>query len=158
MTVVNGIERVAVSTRMPASLLTGALDTVLADVTPERYFRWRRARSGDPFEVRFPGLGRVLLTAHPDGARDLFRAPTDTFVTPLPNPIAPMVGDASLILVDGDRHRRDRALLMPPFHGQRMRARGTAASAARGRAGAGLRRRGSTTRPRPLGRSGSAVA
>ena len=124
MTVVNGIERVAVSTRMPASLLTGALDTVLADVTPERYFRWRRARSGDPFEVRFPGLGRVLLTAHPDGARDLFRAPTDTFVTPLPNPIAPMVGDASLILVDGDRHRRDRALLMPPFHGQRMRAYG----------------------------------
>ena len=121
---VNGIERVAVSTRMPASLLTGALDTVLADVTPERYFRWRRARSGDPFEVRFPGLGRVLLTAHPDGARDLFRAPTDTFVTPLPNPIAPMVGDASLILVDGDRHRRDRALLMPPFHGQRMRAYG----------------------------------
>ena len=109
---------------MPASQLIGALDTVLAEVTPERYFRRRRARAGDPFEVRFPGLGRVLLTAHPDGARDLFRAPTDTFVTPLPNPIAPLVGDASLILVDGDRHRRDRALLIPPFHGQRMRAYG----------------------------------
>ncbi|HEY5857526.1 MAG TPA: cytochrome P450 [Aldersonia sp.] len=109
---------------MPVSLLTGALDTVLAEVTPEHYFRWRRARSGDPFEVRFPGLGRVLFTAHPDGARDIFRAPPDTFVTPLPNPIAPLVGEASLILVDGERHRRDRALLMPPFHGQRMRAYG----------------------------------
>jgi unspecific monooxygenase len=34
------------------------------------------------------------------------------------------VGDNSLLLLDGDRHQRHRQLLMPPFHGERMKAYG----------------------------------
>ena len=29
-----------------------------------------------------------------------------------------------MLLLDGERHRRHRRLLMPPFHGERMRAYG----------------------------------
>ncbi|MCF4967008.1 cytochrome P450 [Nostoc sp. CMAA1605] len=36
------------------------------------------------------------------------------------------MGDNSLILLDGDRHQRQRQLLTPPFHGERMRAYGQA--------------------------------
>jgi cytochrome P450 len=34
------------------------------------------------------------------------------------------LGDNSILLLDGDRHQRQRQLLMPPFHGERMRAYG----------------------------------
>lgn len=102
----------------------GAVRTLTAGADPDRYFRWRRDRDGDPFEVRFPGFTPILFTGHPEGARDIFRAPVDLVEPPTPNPIAPLVGDASLILISGERHRRERKLLTPPFHGQRMRAYG----------------------------------
>ena len=38
--------------------------------------------------------------------------------------LSPLLGDSSVIMLDGDRHRRRRQLLMPPFHGDRMRAYG----------------------------------
>ncbi|MGQ4618202.1 cytochrome P450 [Nocardia sp. R7R-8] len=90
----------------------------------DRYFRWRRAREGDPFYVRFPGFGAVLFTGSPVGARELFGSPMACSEPPRPNPIEPMVGAASLILASGRRHRRDRALLTPAFHSARIREYG----------------------------------
>ena len=37
-----------------------------------------------------------------------------------------LLGDNSVLLLDGDRHQRQRKLLTPPFHGDRMRAYGVA--------------------------------
>lgn len=34
----------------------------------------------------------------------------------------PLVGNTSIIMLDGDRHKKRRQLLMPPLHGERMRA------------------------------------
>ena len=102
----------------------GTVRTLTAAADPDRYLRWRRERDGDPFEVRFPGFAPILFTGHPEGARDIFRAPVDLSEPPTPNPIAPLVGEASLILISGERHRRERKLLTPPFHGERMRAYG----------------------------------
>ncbi|GGN88039.1 cytochrome P450 [Nocardia rhizosphaerihabitans] len=82
----------------------------------------RRARRSDPFAVGFPGFPPVLFTGTAEGARELFRAPTALVGPPLPNPIEPMVGAASLILSSGERHRTDRALLAPALHAQRVRA------------------------------------
>ncbi|MGW3543893.1 cytochrome P450 [Nocardia niigatensis] len=86
----------------------------------ERYLSWRRGREGDPFRVPMPTLGSVLFTGTPEGARELFRAPVDLLEPPLPNPIEPMVGAASLILARDGRHRRERALLAPAFHRNRI--------------------------------------
>ncbi|MFI1915767.1 cytochrome P450 [Nocardia sp. NPDC020380] len=97
---------------------TGGLDL-------ERYFRWRRARDGDPFRIRVPGLGTCVCTGTPAGARELFRAPIDLLAPPLPNPIEPMVGAASLILARPERHRPERALLAPAFHHTRIAHYGT---------------------------------
>ncbi|MFI6777657.1 cytochrome P450 [Nocardia sp. NPDC050412] len=107
--------------RPPRMMVAHAL---AAGIDFERYFRWRREREGDPFYVRFPGFGAVLFTGTADGARELFRAPTELLEPPRPNPIEPLVGSASLILAAGERHRRDRALLAPAFHGVRIRAYG----------------------------------
>src|SRR6516225_6114047 len=39
-------------------------------------------------------------------------------------PFEPLLGTQSVIGLSGDRHRRMRQLLMPPFHGERMRSYG----------------------------------
>lgn len=100
------------------------LHALAAGADFQRYFQWRRSRDGDPFLVRFPGFGSVLFTGTPEGAGEIFRAPPDILEPPRPNPIEPMVGTASLILAAGERHRRDRALLAPAFHGNRIRSFG----------------------------------
>ncbi|BAW10770.1 cytochrome P450 [Nocardia seriolae] len=96
----------------------------------ELYARWRRKRDGDPFRAHIPGLGSVLFTGTPEGVREIFRAPIELLEPPLPNPIEPMVGAASLILARDGRHRRERALLAPALHRNRISAYGTAIRAA----------------------------
>ncbi|MFC9994412.1 cytochrome P450 [Nocardia sp. NPDC127526] len=100
------------------------LHALAAGIDFGRYFRWRHERDGDPFLVRFPGFGSVVFTGTPEGARELFRAPAELLQPPLPNPIEPMVGPASLILSRGTKHRQDRALLAPAFHRSRISAYG----------------------------------
>jgi cytochrome P450 len=103
--------------RVPWPMLGHA---VAAGVDFERYFRWRRGRDGDPFLVRFPGFGGAVFTGTAVGAAEFFRAPVELLRPPLPNPIEPLVGPASLILARDERHRRDRAVLAPAFHRSRI--------------------------------------
>jgi cytochrome P450 len=54
-----------------------------------------------------------------------FSADPNQFETGRGNKILqPLLGENSLIQLDGDRHQRQRRLLTPPFHGERMRAYG----------------------------------
>lgn len=39
-------------------------------------------------------------------------------------PVRVLLGDYSLVLLDGAEHKRQRKLLMPPFHGERMKSYG----------------------------------
>ena len=90
---------------------------------PTRFTQESRARYGDPFTAPLP-LGEVVITGSPEGLRDIFSADPGTF-EPLGNlPLEPAVGPHSLLLLSGPRHKRERQLLMPPFHGERMRAYG----------------------------------
>ncbi len=52
--------------------------------------------------------------------------PIDILEPPRPNPIEPLVGSASLILARDERHRRERAVLAPAFHRDRIRRYGNA--------------------------------
>ncbi|WP_433197021.1 cytochrome P450 [Nocardia sp. CA-107356] len=135
--------------RTPRMAIAHAL---AAGIDFERYFRWRRGREGDPFYVRFPGLGAVLFTGTAVGAREIFRAPIELLEPPRPNPIEPLVGAASLILTAGERHRRDRALLAPAFHSARIRAYGELI-----RDSAVDEMSGSTSESRPAWRPGTRI-
>ncbi|EPX64275.1 Cytochrome P450 [Cystobacter fuscus DSM 2262] len=102
-------------------------------ITPVQTFRFLRdatgffldcrARYGDPFTVPLP-VGNVVITGDPEGIRDIFSADPALFEPLGQLPLAPAVGDHSLLLIAGQRHKRERKLLMPPFHGERMRAYG----------------------------------
>jgi len=67
--------------------------------------------------------GPNFITGEPELVRQIFAAPEE--VLDAPNGVAePLVGAGSIVMSSGDRHRRKRKLLMPPFHGARMRAYG----------------------------------
>lgn len=91
-----------------------------AGVDPEAFFR-RHAEDHAPFPVRFPGLGEVLFFTTSDGARDILTAPSALCQAPLPNPIEPVVGTNSLILLSGEAHRRARSVVTQAFRGDLMR-------------------------------------
>ena len=92
---------------------------------PDRtYARWRSAY-GPSFMARTMN-GDVLCTGDPEVVRDLFRK-TDDEVGPFrPEVLTPLVGAHALFTLTGAAHTRERKLLMPPFHGARMRAYGDA--------------------------------
>jgi len=63
-----------------------------------------------------PQALQVILT---NDDSELFDSPGE-----LNAPFEPLLGTQSVIGLSGDRHRRMRQLLMPPFHGERMRSYG----------------------------------
>ncbi len=86
----------------------------------EAYFR-RRAKSGRAFTMPIPGFGDVLFAAKPAHIREFLKIPVSAFTPPMPNPIEPVVGDGSIILLDGVRHKQERARFLPALHHDRIR-------------------------------------
>lgn len=111
---------------MPA-MLSGPsfapLQTYRLMTDPYRYYAAMRRTYGDEFIV--PALnGRVLVVTTPDGVKDVFTAPPEVYASFGTEPLGPVLGSFSVISVSGEAHKRARKLLMPPFHGARMRAYG----------------------------------
>jgi cytochrome P450 len=81
-----------------------------------------RERYGDPFLAPMAN-GPVIITAEPELIKELFanRDP-DLFNVFASEALNAFLGDHSLLLLAGEPHRRERKLLTPPFHGERMRA------------------------------------
>lgn len=60
----------------------------------------------------------VVVTCHPDHVRSLLTAdPRTVPSTTKDSPLRPIVGPNSVLTAVGERHRRQRKLLMPSFHG-----------------------------------------
>lgn len=82
---------------------------------------WRR-RYGDTFVLRvYPGR-RLLAVTTPAAVGTMFRArPADLTAAGGNKVLEPVVGRESLLLLDGERHRRARTVQMPAFHGAALR-------------------------------------
>ena len=80
-------------------------------------------RHGDPFTAHVVN-GDVVITGDPAMVQQIYAADPDTFVPFGANAVRPLLGESSLFLLTGSSHRRERKLLMPAFHGERMRAYG----------------------------------
>lgn len=80
-------------------------------------------RYGDPFRVGGKKSPGAVYFSHPQALQEIFTADPELFEIGNGNGVLRfMLGENSLILLDGDRHQRQRRLLTPPFHGDRMRA------------------------------------
>ena len=64
-----------------------------------------------------------MIVFEPDLIKLLFRGPPDQLRAGEANAVlGPVLGENSVLLADGKEHLRQRKLMLPPFHGQRMRA------------------------------------
>jgi unspecific monooxygenase len=77
-------------------------------------------RYGDTFTMQLGNMGTFVVTGDPQAVQDIF-SQSAQFDVGRGNALAePLIGRKSLMLMDGDRHRRERKLLMPPFHGEKI--------------------------------------
>ena len=80
-----------------------------------------RRRYGSAFSIHLPIFGRMVVLSDPDDIRQLFRAGPDVVDTTEAN-LGRVMGPNSLFALTGDRHRAQRKLMTPPFHGRRLAA------------------------------------
>jgi cytochrome P450 len=95
---------------------------------PFPFMRACSRRYGDRFAVTISRkVGPIVFCSNPEDLQviltgddsDLFDAPGELNAV-----VEPLLGAQSVIGLSGDRHRRMRRLLMPSFHGERMRSYG----------------------------------
>ena len=88
-----------------------------------RFVPWMWRRYGDVFTVRMIPHGRPLVMfTRPEHAKEIFAGDPEIFHAGKGNAIlGPVMGEHSLLLVDGAQHKRARKLLMPAFNGAALR-------------------------------------
>lgn len=92
-------------------------------LNPVAYLSQAVKEYADFFTVDIIGFGdNLLFVNHPEAIQQIFTNDRQTFFADgsLNTVLAPIVGYSSLLGLDGERHRRERKLLMPPFHCDRM--------------------------------------
>jgi cytochrome P450 family 135 len=79
---------------------------------------------GDVFSIRILPRGRWLVVFNrPEHVREIFAGDPEVFHAGKGNAIlGPVMGEHSLLLVDGSQHKRARKLLMPAFNGHALRS------------------------------------
>jgi cytochrome P450 len=107
----------------PGPRWPAAVQTAYWVFRPVSMLRRLRGTFGDTFTVRLLNLGNIVMTADPAEIRKVFAAKADHLHAGEANIVlAPIVGNQSVLLLDEDEHLRHRRLMLPPFHGERMRA------------------------------------
>ena len=92
---------------------------------PGAFLERCRARYGDVFTLRMPGTEPMVFLGDPDLVKTVWSRdrdnglPTGRRIT-----LQPVLGPRSVLLQEGAEHLRRRRLMLPPFHGDRMRRYG----------------------------------
>jgi cytochrome P450 len=80
-------------------------------------------RLGATFTLTFAPSGmQLVLVSDPEAVKAVFTAPAEVAPSAAgSSPLAQVMGPHSVIVLTGPEHMRQRKLLLPPFHGERMR-------------------------------------
>jgi len=93
---------------------------------PLRFLTGFHERYGDVFTVRFPYFGKIVYVAEPELVKEVFTGSPAVFHAGEANAtvLEPALGPSSVLTLDDDPHMQQRKLLLPPFHGERIRRYG----------------------------------
>ena len=114
----------ASSASLPPGPRVPALAQTLAWALAPTWFMDRCARRlGETFSITFfPSGMKMVLVSDPEAVKTVFTAPPEVAPSGAGNsPVAAVMGRHSVIVLTGPEHLRQRKLLLPPFHGERMR-------------------------------------
>ncbi len=78
-------------------------------------------RFGETFQLRIAAQGTWLMLSNPAHVEEVFRADPDILYAGEGNTILePVLGSSSVLVLDGDKHREQRKLMLPAFNGRRI--------------------------------------
>ena len=78
---------------------------------------------GEIFKLNLMGLPSFAVVSDPQGIEEILSVDAKKFDVGRTNNLAAgLLGDNSLVLLDGAPHRRQRKLMMPPFHGEKVKS------------------------------------
>jgi cytochrome P450 len=104
----------------PSLSLPRPVQTVMFGLAPLTFNLKAQRELGDVWQVDLPArAGPLVMTSHPDHVRSLFTAkPQDAPTATNETPLRPILGPNSVLILLGEKHMRERKLLLPPFHGE----------------------------------------
>ena len=110
----------------PGSRAPGAVNAVRFTRDPVGFLERQWHRHGDAFSINFPGFGRMAYFVEPETVKQIFTNDPRAIHAGEANGrvLEPALGKYSLLTLDEDDHMRQRKLLLPAFHGERVRRYG----------------------------------
>ncbi len=108
----------------PRPALPAVAQTIAWAFAPTALMDYCARRYGDAFTLTLAPSGRELtMLSDPAAVKTVLTAPPEVAPSAAGDtPIASILGPSSVITLTGAEHMRQRKLLLPPFHGERMRA------------------------------------
>jgi cytochrome P450 len=90
---------------------------------PRRFFDACRRRYGDAVTFGTAFDSKFVMVFDPELVRQVFQGNNEQLRAGEANALlGPILGQRSVLLLDGAEHLRHRRLMLPPFHGRRMQA------------------------------------
>jgi len=109
------------ATLPPGPTAPRAVQGAYALTQPLRGMRRLKDRYGDAFTVNVPIFGNAVVISSPAEIKQLFTSGPE-LVDNLEVNLGRVLGPRSMFALSGDEHKRQRKLLVPPFHGRRLAA------------------------------------
>jgi len=106
----------------PGPRLPRFVSTILVLFFERPAMRFMHRRYGDTFTIDMPVFGRSTFACRPDLVKQIFQASPEVLSYSRPSPLAKVLGPGSLFAMDGRQHLDERRLILPAFHGERMRS------------------------------------
>ena len=110
-----------ITTIKSTSGLLRTIRQINAILRPLDFLENRFQKYGDFYQITFKNSPPTVVTSNPQAIEDIFTASPDKFEVGRGNTgLSFLVGENSLLLLDGKAHKNRRRLLMPPFHGESL--------------------------------------
>ncbi|MBS1887417.1 MAG: cytochrome P450 [Actinobacteria bacterium] len=90
---------------------------------PLAFMAHNREQIGSAFSVRFLGFERpMVMVSDPAAVKALYTERRNGLPPGRKFALEPVLGPRSVLLLEGEEHMARRRLMLPPFHGERMRS------------------------------------
>ncbi|HEY1355562.1 MAG TPA: cytochrome P450, partial [Solirubrobacterales bacterium] len=107
----------------PEPAMSPLRQTVAWSFRPFGFLDRCRRELGDSFSVTFLGFqSPMVMISDPEAIKALYREPSHGLPPGRNVFLEPILGSRSLLLLEGPDHLAHRKLMLPAFHGERMRA------------------------------------
>jgi len=109
----------------PGPTLPPAVQTVSWLFKPIEFMDRCRRRHGDAFSVKFVGFQTpMVMVSDPEAVAALYKSRESGLPPGRSVALQPVMGPRSVLLLEGEEHLARRKIMVPAFHGERMRAFG----------------------------------